>query len=112
MSENFTDKIFWNFNEINEKNILSGMPPLRLESIENLEITDGRKHAGLKINNAEINLGAYPDCLTQNAVSGYWCPFGFTLDFWLRVENFDYTKSTRIIGNTDVSDSNTGLIQL
>lgn len=107
MSKNLTKTIFWNFNEIHERNILSGLPSLKLPSLTNLEITDGRRKGAIRINETSINLGVYPSCISQNQENNNWCPYGVTIDFWVKFETVPSSASL-VLGNAHLNSSNEG----
>lgn len=107
MSNNLTRSIFWNFNEIHERNILSGIPTLKLSSLSNLEITDGRQKGALRIDGTSVNLGTYPSCISQNQDNNNWCPYGVTLNFWVRFEKLP-SRPNSLIGNANFESTNEG----
>lgn len=70
-----------------------------------LELIDGRELAGLTMKKNIFNLGVSEDCFGQGKNSdGNWCPDGFTINFWLKIDKRDQPipKPIRIFGNSDL----------
>ncbi|CAD5121089.1 DgyrCDS9629 [Dimorphilus gyrociliatus] len=98
-----------NFDDIYEGSILSGLPFVSAPAY-NLQLSEGKSNSAIKMKNAVLNIGSFPDCFGQGKDKEVWCPDGFTLHFWFKVVDFTIFphEIMRLFGNSDFNMAFTG----
>lgn len=103
------------FDEINEKQIIIGTKTINFDRNLSISEVTGKKQGAISLNGSSISLSSFSSCLNQHESGNYWCPNGFTLDFWFNILDFkqsQYFHIIRKVGKVDVKKGNNGLYNI